>query len=151
MIQDFNIDIYSRKLWIATSWEDVKDKFTTYGGYEFKKSEDAYATTYPQMMRKKSKNYLKQKGGQADMAQQESSVNHPTHYNQHPSGIECIDIVRHYDFNIGNVIKYIWRAGLKHEKGMNNRDKQIEDMEKAMFYLKDEIEMLKRKRNEEKE
>lgn len=151
MIQDFNIDIYSRNLWIATSWEDVKDKFTTYGGYEFKKSEDAYATTYPQMMRKKSKNYLKQKGGQADMAQQESSVNHPTHYNQHPSGIECIDIVRHYDFNIGNVIKYIWRAGLKHEKGMNNRDKQIEDMEKAMFYLKDEIEMLKRKRNEEKE
>lgn len=85
------------------------------------------------------------------MAQQESSVNHPIHYNQHPSGIECIDIVRHYDFNIGNVIKYIWRAGLKHEKGMNNRDKQIEDMEKAMFYLKDEIEMLKRKRNEEKE
>ena len=85
------------------------------------------------------------------MAQQESSVNHPTHYNQHPSGIECIDIVRHYDFNIGNVIKYIWRTGLKHEKGMNDRDKQIEDMEKAMFYLKDEIEMLKRKRNEEKE
>ena len=85
------------------------------------------------------------------MAQQESSVNHPKHYNRHPSGIECIDIVRHYDFNIGNVIKYIWRAGLKHEEGMNDRDKQIEDMEKAMFYLKDEIEMLKRKRNEEKE
>ncbi len=85
------------------------------------------------------------------MAQQESSVNHPKHYYQHPSGIECIDIVRHYDFNIGNVIKYIWRAGLKHEEGMNDRDKQIEDMEKAMFYLKDEIEMLKRKRNEEKE
>lgn len=85
------------------------------------------------------------------MAQQESNVNHPKHYNQHPSGIECIDIVRHYDFNIGNVIKYIWRAGLKHEEGMNDRDKQIEDMEKAMFYLKDEIEMLKRKRNEEKE
>jgi hypothetical protein len=34
---------------------------------------------------------------------------------------------------------------LKHEKGMNDRDKQIEDMEEAMFYLKDEIEMLKRK------
>lgn len=80
-----------------------------------------------------------------------SNVNHPKHYNSHPSGIECIDIVRHYDFNIGNVIKYIWRAGLKHEEGMNDRDKQIEDMEKAMFYLKDEIEMLIRKRNEEKE
>ena len=57
MIQEFNIDIYSRKLWIATSWEDVKDKFTTYGGYYFKKSEDAYATTYPRMMRKKTGNF----------------------------------------------------------------------------------------------
>ena len=52
MIQEFDIDIYSRKLWIATSWEDVKDKFTTYGGYEFEKSKDAYATTYPRMIRK---------------------------------------------------------------------------------------------------
>lgn len=34
---------------------------------------------------------------------------------------------------------------------VNDRDKQIEEIEKAMFYLKDEIEMLKRKRNEEKE
>lgn len=57
MLQEFKNDIYSRKLWIATSWEDVKDKFTTYGGYDFKKSEDAYATTYPQMMRKKTGKY----------------------------------------------------------------------------------------------
>lgn len=56
MLQGFKNDIYSRKLWIATSWEDVKDKFTTYGGYDFKKSEDAYATTYPRMMRKKTGN-----------------------------------------------------------------------------------------------
>lgn len=73
-----------------------------------------------------------------------SNVNHPKHYNSHPSGIECIDIVRHYDFNIGNAIKYIWRARLKHEIGMTDKDKQIEDLEKAMFYLNDEIEMLKR-------
>ena len=46
------------------------------------------------------------------MGQLESNVNHPKHYNSHPSGVECIDIVRHYDFNIGNVIKYVWRAGL---------------------------------------
>ena len=57
MIQEFNIDIYSRKLWIATSWEDVKDKFTTYGGYEFEKSKDADATTYPQMMRRTTGKY----------------------------------------------------------------------------------------------
>lgn len=52
MLREFNCEIYPRKLWIATSWEDVKDKFTTYGKYEFKKSEDAYATTYPQILRK---------------------------------------------------------------------------------------------------
>lgn len=57
MIRDFDIEIYGRKLWIATSWEDVKDKFTSYGVYKFEKSEDAYATTYPQMMRKTTGKY----------------------------------------------------------------------------------------------
>ena len=52
MLKEFNCEIYPRKLWIATSWEEVKDKFTTYGEYEFEKSEDAYATTYPQILRK---------------------------------------------------------------------------------------------------
>jgi hypothetical protein len=41
------------------------------------------------------------------------SIEHPTHYNEHPSGIECITIVQHFEFNIGNAIKYLWRAGLK--------------------------------------
>lgn len=40
-------------------------------------------------------------------------VNHPEHYNQHPAGIECIDVIEHMAFNIGNAIKYMWRAGLK--------------------------------------
>lgn len=66
-----------------------------------------------------------------------TSVNHPTHYNSHPSGVECIEIVRHMGFNLGNVIKYIWRDGLK------ANDVPIEDLEKAMFYLKDEIEVRK--------
>ena len=52
MLQEFKTEIYPRRLWVATSWEEVKDKFTTYGEYEFKKSEDAYATTYPQILRK---------------------------------------------------------------------------------------------------
>ena len=57
MLQEFKNDIYPRKLWVATSWDDVKDKFASHGGYEFEKSEDAYATTYPQMMRKKTGGY----------------------------------------------------------------------------------------------
>jgi len=60
------------------------------------------------------------------------AVNHPKHYNSHASGVECITIARHMPFNLGNVLKYIWRAG---EKG-----DAIEDLQKARFYLNDEIE-----------
>lgn len=71
-----------------------------------------------------------------------SNVEHPKHYNQHPSGIECIEVARHYDFNIGNAIKYLWRSGLKKEEGMTDKDKQIEDLRKAIWYIQDEITML---------
>ena len=42
-------------------------------------------------------------------------VNNPMHYTSDPSGIECIEITRHRNFNIGNAFKYLWRAGLKDE------------------------------------
>lgn len=58
-------------------------------------------------------------------------VDHPKHYNSHPSGIECIDVVEHMSFNLGNAIKYIWRAD---EKG-----NAIEDLRKAAWYLQREI------------
>lgn len=74
------------------------------------------------------------------------NVDHPKHYNSHPSGIECITIARHHNFNIGNAIKYLWRAGLKHEQGMEDKDKQIEDLQKAIFYIKDEICRIKEKK-----
>ena len=59
-------------------------------------------------------------------------VNHPKHYTAHPSGIECIQITEHMGFCLGNAIKYIWCADLKHDA--------IEDLEKAMWYLQREIE-----------
>lgn len=59
----------------------------------------------------------------------------PTHYRSHPSGVECIQITRHMNFNMGNAIKYIWRAG---EKG-----DPITDLQKAAWYINDEIERLK--------
>ena len=62
-------------------------------------------------------------------------VNHPAHYNKHPSGVECIQVVEHMSFNLGNAVKYIWRAG---EKG-----DLIEDLEKARWYIKREIDKLK--------
>ena len=70
------------------------------------------------------------------------NVNHPAHYNSHPSGIECIEITRHHNFDIGNAIKYLWRAGLKSEEGMEDADKQVEDLNKAIWYIKDEIKRI---------
>lgn len=63
---------------------------------------------------------------------QQDNINHPSHYNSHPSGVECIEIAEHYGFNLGNVIKYIWRAGMK-SKG------DVEDLQKALWYLTREI------------
>ena len=59
-------------------------------------------------------------------------VNHPSHYTAHPSGVECIQIVEHMNFNLGNAVKYIWRADLKNDA--------IEDLRKAAFYVQREIE-----------
>ena len=64
------------------------------------------------------------------------AVSHPDHYNAHPSGIECWNVVRHMSFNLGNAIKYIWRADLKGDA--------IEDLEKAVAYLQDEVERRKK-------
>lgn len=70
------------------------------------------------------------------------NINHPSHYTSHPSGIECIDIAEHHDFCIGNAIKYLWRAGLKPEDGISKKEKQIEDLKKAIWYIKREIKHL---------
>lgn len=68
------------------------------------------------------------------------AVNHPKHYTSHPSGIECIQVTRHMSFNIGNAMKYLWRAGMKGSK--------IEDLEKAIWYITDEIKRLNRESND---
>ena len=64
-------------------------------------------------------------------AKQHEAVNHPTHYTSHPSGVECIQITEHFNFCIGNAIKYLWRAGLKGEA--------IEDLKKARWYVDREL------------
>ncbi len=68
----------------------------------------------------------------------QDEVNHPKHYISDPSGIECIQIVRHRNFNIGNAIKYLWRAGLK------DGNSDIQDLQKAVWYIQDEIERLEK-------
>ena len=64
------------------------------------------------------------------------NVNNPKHYTSHPSGIDCIQITEHMGFCLGNAMKYIWRADLKGDA--------IEDLEKAVWYVKREIERRKR-------
>lgn len=69
-------------------------------------------------------------------------VNHPEHYTK--NGLEAIDIIdamdMSYDFCIGNVIKYIYRAGKK------DKEKEIEDLNKAKWYLDRAIKTLESKR-----
>ena len=74
----------------------------------------------------------------------EDKVNSPSHYTGHPSGIECIDITEHYDFCVGNAIKYLWRAGLKKEAGVSDKEKEIEDLKKAAYYIDRKIKQLEK-------
>ena len=64
---------------------------------------------------------------------QNDPVNHPKHYTEHPSGVECIQITEHMGFNLGNAVKYIWRADLK--------GNSIQDLEKAVWYVQREIQL----------
>lgn len=63
-----------------------------------------------------------------------SDVDHPSHYNAHPSGVECIEVVEHFPFNVGNAIKYLWRAGLK------DGASELTDLRKAAWYVAREVE-----------
>lgn len=63
----------------------------------------------------------------------------PDHYKSHPSGVECIDITEHYDFCIGNALKYCWRSGKK-----GGPAKEIEDLKKARWYIDRKIALLEK-------
>jgi hypothetical protein len=65
-------------------------------------------------------------------------VEHPEHYNSHPSGVECIDVIEHMTLNAGNAVKYLWRAGLK------DGSPEIEDLKKARWYIDREIKRLEK-------
>lgn len=74
----------------------------------------------------------------------EDNVNHPSHYTwlKGLCGIEPIDICKHLDFDLGNALKYILRAGHKKDISMTKGEKTIEDLKKAIFHINDKIEML---------
>jgi hypothetical protein len=65
------------------------------------------------------------------LEREKDNVNRPKHYTAHPSGVECIQITEHMGFNLGNAVKYIWRADLK--------DNAVQDLRKAAWYINREI------------
>ncbi len=67
------------------------------------------------------------------------SVNHPSHYNNHPSGVECVVVSEHYMGNVSKAIDYIWR----HE----HKGNPVQDLEKAVWFLNREIRRLKEKQS----
>lgn len=71
------------------------------------------------------------------MKRAHDAVNHPRHYCSHPSRVECIEIVEHFSFCVGNAVKYLWRAGLKSEDAR-------EDLLKARWYIERELDRLSR-------
>ena len=83
-----------------------------------------------------------------DRIKEDENVSHPPHYTwlKDKCGIEVIDITRHLDFDLGNAIKYILRAGRKPIINENLSDDflraAIQDLKKALFYINDKIDML---------
>ena len=74
------------------------------------------------------------KGERVDEMESYELVNHPKHYNDHPTGVEAIDIIEAFNFNIGNAIKYLWRVGLKPDSSV------MDDLQKALWYVEREIQ-----------
>ncbi len=78
----------------------------------------------------------------------EDMINHPPHYISHPSGIECITITEHMNFNTGNAVKYLWRYGLKTGPSMAATEalarceQALQDLKKAQWYVAREIAKL---------
>jgi Protein of unknwon function (DUF3310) len=64
------------------------------------------------------------------------AIDHPRHYTAY-SGLEVIDLTEQMNFNRGNAVKYVCRAGFK-----GDENTEIEDLRKAIWYLKREVDRL---------
>lgn len=77
---------------------------------------------------------------QAMLKGDDGKVHHPEHYNSHPSGVECIDVIEHLPHNVGAAVKYLWRCDHKHP----NPDA---DLRKAAWFILREIVRRKKQRS----
>lgn len=116
------------------SWTQVSEELTPAERLEASEKPNAEAMASamtPREIAEKGATIEKPKK-KAKLSSSHDPVNHPKHYTDHPSGIECIQITEHMGFNLGNAMKYIWRADLKHNA--------VEDLQKAVWYINREIE-----------
>lgn len=66
-----------------------------------------------------------------------------------PNGIECKDVAREFNYNIGTAIAYLWRAGKKKPEGeQTQKEKTIEDLKKAIDHIVFEIERIQASKQE---
>lgn len=93
--------------------------------------------TYPFLAAEMKKLGSAEQENEDSTTKQDDVISHPSHYTQ---GIECMDYIESHKLNYarGNVIKYVTRAGLK------DVSKEVEDLEKARWYLDREIERVKK-------
>lgn len=72
------------------------------------------------------------------------AVNHPAHYAEGRK-YEPIAVIEDWNlgFSLGNTVKYISRAGRKSSMGLEDTQKEIQDLEKAAWYLDRRIKELK--------
>lgn len=68
-------------------------------------------------------------------------IEHQDYYTL-PNGIECMQVIRYFPNNVGNAIKYLWRHGRKHEVEITDKEKAVEDLEKCIIYIKDQIKLI---------
>lgn len=81
------------------------------------------------------KPYCPERGFKTAEAREADMVNHPPHYENTVPGIEPIQVTQHFSFCLGNVIKYVWRAGSK------EGNTALQDLKKARWYLDNEIRL----------
>lgn len=78
--------------------------------------------------------YVRENENELSSVRVPDMVNEPPHYNSHPKGIECIEVIEDNPFlTLGNAMKYLWRVS------WGGKGNDIEDLKKAVWYIEREI------------
>ena len=113
---------------------------------QFNSDESDYIVSYTDICNsiKHQMDYNKDDSCQDEQDEQHDSVNHPNYYAD--GNIEVIDYIedKNLGYHLGTAIKYISRAGKKREQGMTDKEKEIQDLQKAVWFINRKIEQLQK-------